>query len=51
MGMIIAAVLSSCSVEYKVISSEGRALSNRGSEDDDDLRIVKVYKIKLKNKE
>lgn len=41
-------LLSSCVVEYKVVSDECRSLKNRGSEDDDDLRVVKVYKIKIK---
>jgi hypothetical protein len=33
-------LLSSCNVEYKIISTEGRDLNNRGWEDDDDLEII-----------
>ena len=43
---LIAFLLSSCVVEYKYVSDEGRTLKNRGSEDDDDLRVIKVYRIK-----
>ena len=38
--------VSSCTIEYRVVSSEGRSLKNRGVEDDDDLKVIKVYRFK-----